>query len=319
MIARYQWALGATVLLLAACASPRELAFAPSGDSVLPIAAEADAGGISVSVRWPARQVQAIPAETTRIVLRALLAGTVAKEATLLRSGGESTSTASLKPLALGTYTLAADAYDAGNEVVASGSVEVTLRANELVRPTLALSLVDRPVITSMSQVNGVPGESVILRGTGFGATKSRPYSVYVGGVQATAVRSDDGYISMVIPATATNSPVVVNVGTGTAQSTASFSTIRSLAFASAGATVSHPATVDFAVTARDYDSGAIADPIVPWSLESAVCSGNCLSAATLGQISASGRYTTNGELGRVVLRAGRTGSVTATASIVVQ
>lgn len=321
MIARFKWALGgAAVLALAACSSPRAaLAPAPVDASVAPITAETNGSGMVVTVRWPSRQVQTIPDETTRIVLQALRSGTLAKQVTLERPAGAATSTASLKPLAFGSYTLAADAYDASDVVVASGSVSVAIAANELVKPSLTLSLVDHPVLTSMSQVNGIPGESVVLRGTGFGASKSRPYSVYVGSVQASAVRSGDDYLTLTIPAAATNSPVIVNVGTGTVQSTASFFTIRSLTLGTTSITVTAPGSCSFSVTARDHNNAPIASPVVPWNLESPVCSANCQSAPTVGTIDATGLYQTNGELGTVVVRAGRAGSVTATGSITVQ
>lgn len=230
-------------------------------------------GQLSLSIRWPQRQAQYIPAETTRIEFKVFPAASIEPIATqeIARPNGGATGTVSFDRLPAGEVVVTGSAKDANGKIVSAGSVRLAIVANQRIKGGLTLVSTEVPKILSLWPTSGDPGTPLSLFGTGFGSSRNATYSVRVGGVEVPGSglnRSDDSTLTFTVPPGATNSVVVLTVESKSTASVEVFRTVHSWSLTPSGADLYVPNGVqDFTATARDYQGSAIANPAVSWSV----------------------------------------------------
>lgn len=146
---------------------------------------------------------------------------------------------------------------------VVSGEVEVNPGKTAEV-PDLVLSP-DFPVLSSLSGPALAVGQTLVLRGGGFGHGRNLPFEVLIGNLRAADVqRVSDGEIRLVVPADAANGLVSVVVN-GVASTGHDFKVVRSLQVEPAAIEVKIGSPRQLAVSALDSAGQPVAGaPLVP-------------------------------------------------------
>lgn len=247
----------------------------PLGLAVDPSASRAErvsTGGLTLSIRWPARTVQYLPVSAVAIDLKVMPLGSntpLATKTTLPPAGG-GTSTVTFQGLPSGPIVVSASARDAAGKVVSAGSTRIDIVPNALASGRLVLNSTETPMVLTMSATNGDPGMSVTMFGSGFGAAADATYSVRLGGVEVPASdlqRDDDTTLSFKVPAAATTSVVTLQVGVNATQSTEVFTTIRSWTISPTSADVFYPQGVaTFSALAKDWAGETVTSPSTRWA-----------------------------------------------------
>jgi hypothetical protein len=131
-------------------------------------------------VRWPAYQTQVIPASAATLELVLTQGAETIK--TLVLDRAQSTATFSRIPV--GTYTLSAWARrsDAARTSVAMGSASVTIRANQIARPTLTMTPALAPRLDYLYPSKGLASRAIFLYGENLVPPPGGTYSVTVDG-----------------------------------------------------------------------------------------------------------------------------------------
>lgn len=231
------------------------------------ISSARSSGQLSMTIRWPKRQVQYIPQDATRIEFKVFVGSNTQPHATRTATspGPSGTSTVLFEGLPAEEVTIVASAKDGANKVLAAGSTRLTIVANDLVNGALTLRSTVSPLITTFVPQAADPGSEVHLFGAHFGAEPGRnaTYSVRVGGIAAPgATLVDDGTLRFVVPEHATNSVVTLTVDSLATQSAQVFTTIRQWTLSPTSADVFIPfGTADFHATARDHAGVTVAHP----------------------------------------------------------
>lgn len=266
-------------LCVAACHStlqpPPGIQAGPVADTGSGFTAQARSyGQLSMTIRWPLRQVQYIPVGTTRIEFKVFIGSETQPHATRTATspGQGGTSTVRFESLPAGEVTIVASAKDAAEKVVAAGSTRLTIVPNDIVSGSLTLLSTTAPMITTFVPQAADPGSEVHLFGAHFGDEPGRnaTYSVRVGGLAAPgATRLDDGTLRFVVPEHATNSVVTLQVDALATESAQVFTTIREWTLSPTSADVFVPfGTADFHATARDHAGVTVAHPpSTSWSV----------------------------------------------------
>ncbi|MBM3267440.1 MAG: hypothetical protein FJZ01_07315 [Candidatus Sericytochromatia bacterium] len=277
----------------------RERLLAPTG-------AAAAAGAVRISIAWPARETQVIPAETDKVSVSVYrgMSGTVIASATLLRSAGTLSSTATLDGLPVGAVLISAVAQDAAGKTLAAGSVSLTIEPNAITPAALTLQSILKPVITGLSVGNGLPGAQVAILGSGFGAATDSAPAVMVGGVAgASVLRVNSGLVTFQVPAAATTSPIFVTFNSETATSSSSFTTLKTVEIAPASTTSFAPfGFVKFELTGRDSAGATVSAPNIPLNVVARSCTGTC---SNTDEIIGTSKLAVGEEAGTITVQAG--------------
>lgn len=112
-----------------------------------PIRPQAGVGRITFSVTWPenSASTRVIPSTTQRIHVDAIQYGAKIGEVSITRQPGQTTASGTLENIPAGSTTLIAQAYDASNNVVASGSTTATVVVGQTVSARLTLQATGGP------------------------------------------------------------------------------------------------------------------------------------------------------------------------------
>ena len=183
------------------------------------------------------------------------------------------------------TYNLAASfGGDTANGTISNTPVYKNSTTN--ISPSAGTNAtVTPPDVTGLSPSSGSPGTTIMITGSGFGATASGD-QVGFNGTSAQVTNATTTSIEATVPDGATSGPVTVVDPSGSTVSSATFTvtggTAVSVTVSPTTASVAVNGTQQFAVTVTGGTSGA-----VTWSVNG-ISGGN----STVGTISSSGLYT---------------------------
>lgn len=318
-------ALAALAAALAACHGPEPLrlpgtllgdASPRSGGAIGH--AEGPSGGARLTIRWPERSAQFIPTTANRIAFAVYRTGIASPLATASVTRPASTVTFDRLPVESLRFT--AEALDPDGFVGATGSAQVTIRANAVTSGAISMASTVNPVISDFSPRNGCPGQQVTITGSGFAASRNASYSVSFGGVTLPGdriFRFSDTQMGFFIPSDATNGSFAISID-GVSRATDSiFRTIKTLSISPTSVTLSTESpTQSFQVTAWDSAGISIVNPTVPWALFNQNCPG-CGTSTFVASIDQSGLLTRGSGTGTVQVGVG-IAPVRATASVTV-
>lgn len=262
-------ALVAPLALTACHVAPATIGRLPTTPAMMAGHGAADFhGGVQFTVHWPVRRTQTIPSNTSTITVSAYLSGqnSAYSAVTVNYPGTGSTSTASLTPLPPGPIVLQAVGEDSSGAIVAEGSTTVTIPVNGLVSAALTMQPSSgTPTIQTISPTNGLPGTTVVLYGSAFGAASNATYSVEFGNtILGGPTRLNDSIIDFAMPAGLPPGSVSVIVAGATASISTILSPIASVSLGTSSVTTFEPGgEVRFTLQALDVNGNAIASPDV--------------------------------------------------------
>ncbi|MBO9539150.1 hypothetical protein J7643_01005 [bacterium] len=264
-------------ILLAACqarlAAPL-LGITPQEAAVSQVSPRRATGSLGLNIRWPERWAQYIPPETVAIEFKIYAANQPTPFVTrsVPRPVGGGVSPVRFDDLPTGDLQIQGTAKNGKGEAVASGVAQVKILPNQLVSGALHLDSTELFKIISLSAWSADPTSTVTIMGVGFGASRNATFSVQVGDLtvpEADLRREDDTTMSFKVPEGATNSVVVLKVGTRFAESHRVFTTIHAWELSPATADVFVPYGLQtFSAEAEDFAGRTIVDPPYTWTVE---------------------------------------------------
>ncbi|HEY9897590.1 MAG TPA: hypothetical protein V6D00_00285 [Pantanalinema sp.] len=260
------------------CTSPAPRAGAAAGLAAVSPPLSQGVGSLTVSIRWPAYDAQAIPLSTTTLDLELRDAqSALVATASIARP----LATANLPGIPAGTYSLSAIARRAGGGAVASDAVSVRVLANRSVPARLVLVPSAPPRLDSIVPTSGPPTTQIQLRGANLAPPPGGTYSVLVDGRPVPKEMLQPGssivYLNG-LPDWAGAAPVIAIAVDGIAipssqQKTFQSQVIDHLALTPSEATMATYGTRRFIATAYRDAAGLqpIADVRFEWSMEDVV------------------------------------------------
>lgn len=255
---------------------------------------EGPTGAVSLTVKWPDRQVQYIPGTATKIRFGVYAGGSSTPLATgSVTRTNEATSSYTFKPLAVGPYTFLAEALDPDGYVGASGSTDVTVVRNVTTQGAIHMVTTTNPTITGFSPKFGVPNEQVFIDGTGFLFSRNATYSISYKNASGSYVvlpgdqidRFSDSRMTFRVPANAQNGSFKIAVGGIEVATDSIFQVISTISVTPTAYTLSS-GFVQLTATATDSDGATILNPDagLRWVKLSQDCS-NCGTVDSLASL----------------------------------
>ncbi|MBU6429554.1 MAG: IPT/TIG domain-containing protein, partial [Cyanobacteria bacterium REEB65] len=167
-----------------------------------------------------------------------------------------------------------------------------------------------QPAVQSVYPPSGVPGTTVVIFGSNFGATQDTSYSVQLGSTAiANPVRVNDNILDFTMPANAPPGFVTVDIGGATASLATLVSPIASVSLSTSSVQTFQPfSELQFSAQAVDVNGKAIADPNVVYTLAGA-------PSADFGALTPNGMFTSGYQEGSATIVVG-SGNVSAAAPI---
>lgn len=279
------------VAVVAGCHAPTIQALAPVQAPGSPAIAT-EHGRVAVTIQWPYR-AQVIPTSTER--LRFTLSGSSTAPFDLVRPVGTAPLSTASFALDVGSgYTLTVEAFAkeftsdlSPALLVASGqSAPFDVAANKVASVRVVLDSVFVPTITGFSPTNGGPGTYVTVTGTNFGASRGLSLGFRFGGTSATMIYpADDGTASVLVPDTATTSPLVPVADGVSGVASGSFTVLSALSVLPGSQAVASGSTHRFTATATTTEGEAYPSPTVQWAL----------STDSVGVVDQTGLFTAKG------------------------
>lgn len=229
-----------------------------------------------LNVRWPQRQVQAIPVSAETLDFEAYtLGGTEVKlRQSVARPATGDMSQIVLSPLPHGDVVVAVAAKDSSGAVVAAGGAHFKLLPNARTAGRISLASSEVSSVSGFFPEAAFPGSRLAVFGSGFGAGTDATPSVKLGGLaiaSAQVTRVHPGLVYVDVPLEAGNGAVTVS----SAVSSTSFSTVRSVTIDALPAEVFMRARVPLTITARDVNGALLGDveaDDLPWTVTSEQC-----------------------------------------------
>lgn len=255
------------ILVLLGCQALRSEVLAPP----LEQAPQAGMGTLSLSVRWPKREVQLIPLSANALRLRVSKNGSLVVSDVILSrpssSEGAAIAQGSVRLNADTGLTVTVEAFredpiaSSSVSVASASATAVTVIANQRTSILLSLSPSFVPTLTSFSPSNGGNGVPVTLTGT-FG--DSGYYGISVNGAVGGANSGSSTSITAVVPEGATTGPLSAWADGATSSAGATFKVLESLDPLPLTAAASVGGTVQFSVpTATDTLGTQVLNPTV--------------------------------------------------------
>jgi hypothetical protein len=243
---------------------------------------------ISLSVRWPARIVAALPSSANAVSYEIDLGNqTPVMTGTLSRTAGVLTSTRSFEidptPLLTVTARAYADNPPRLNSIVlAAGTATASAAPNTRVSLKLALRLTTEaePKISSFTPNNGGPDAAVTF--TVSNVPSLATLFLRLGQATASVSRPSASTLTTTVPAGAVSAPWAFFADGLPATPTATFSVLKSIAFGNATDSLKQNTAFVFTAVATTSENTPFANPAVTWLIFAAPSSGQSTAAVSV-------------------------------------
>jgi len=234
-----------------------DLAVTPA---VATTAQPAGTAALMFRIKWPARQVAAIPATTTAIRFRVQARDGFDKEVE-----AQFGTSAQMDRIPAGTVTVTATALRNDGLVLATVAKNVSLESGtvgsvSLVFPVAASPTpkpLDPPSVASVSYLAAAQGQQIEVKGTGFPTDDTVTFTVFVGGIEIASSKilkfTNNGFF-FEMPNEATRDKIIVRVGERQAQSLTDLAKLTRIEIATGPIEVKQ-GTSDIVIPLLGYDA----------------------------------------------------------------
>ncbi|MBM3273802.1 MAG: hypothetical protein FJZ00_01520 [Candidatus Sericytochromatia bacterium] len=243
---------------------------------------------VSLSVRWPARSVAALPSSANAVSYEIDLGNqTPAMTGTISRTAGVLVSSRSFEIDPTPLLTVTAKAYadnppKLNSIVLAQGTATASVAPNTRVSLKLALSLTTEaePKVASFTPNNGGPDASVTF--TVSNVPSLATLFLRLGQATASVSRPSASTLTTNVPAGAVSAPWAFFADGLPATPTATFSVLKAIAFGDATDSMKQNSAFQFTAVATTSENTSFTIPAVKWLVFPAPASGQSTAAVSV-------------------------------------
>jgi len=248
-----------------------------AGDSPDTLASEAQyamngRASLTMTVRWPSRNTQAIPPSAIRVEASVTdKAGNLLGAGSVTRDGAPS-ATLAINDLVVpvtGEAVIKVRAIDSLNEEVGVGTKTIVLIPNQRVPVTLAVTATKVPGFTFVSPLAAGPGN--VVRVTGANLPRSTDgVALSIGGAAVSILNTDTSagtYLEFLVPASATSDAIVMNYLGQSIKSTDIFHTVKGIVLEVPASGIASGSKATFVAKALNSASEPVSGARLTWNM----------------------------------------------------
>jgi hypothetical protein len=264
---------------ISACAVSPEFSSASNRGESSPDALVAEAvstpdgrASLTMTVRWPARHLQAIPPSAIRVEAAVTdKAGNLLGAGSVTRDGAPSATLAinDLLVPVTGEAMIKVRAVDSLNEEVGVGTKTVVLVPNQRIPVTIAMTATKVPGFTFLNPVAAGPGN--VIRISGANLPRSADGVVLsIGGTPVSILNADTNagtYLEFLVPASATSDSIVMQYLGQSIKSTDIFHTVKAIVLDVPSSGLASGSKATFVAKALNSSAEAVSGARLTWNM----------------------------------------------------